>query len=303
MNKDGLRILGRAHTVDQSLKAIDMARQLFTHYSIDLIYGRPNLTTENWSTELEYVLSLGIPHLSLYELTVAPHTRLYNAVQRGSLCLPTDDCVADQMDVCIQMTTNNGRMHRYEVSNYAMPSHESVHNRNYWHSGDYLPLGPAAHERLSICGHRYSIENDSNVDSWMRKVMMKYPIMDSSSVRDCVINRSNESVEDDDAAAAAAAAAQSSSIVGIIASCGGRAHLLTQRGIACEVLLMGLRTPEGVSRELFQSLCGISLDDFLDINAVRRMVESAHLCVDDTKIRVTFPKGINVLNTILVDLW
>lgn len=141
-----LGFLGRAHSVDESLRALETAQQHFACVSFDLIYARPGQTLEQWDTELHRALGFGTGHLSLYQLTIEPGTRFETLVRRGELVPADDDHCADLFDLTRAATAAAG-LPAYEISNHARIGEQSRHNLIYWRYGDYAGIGPGAHGR------------------------------------------------------------------------------------------------------------------------------------------------------------
>lgn len=141
-----LCFLGRAHSVDEGLAALDTAQAAFDRVSFDLIYALPGQNTLTWRKELERALSFGTGHLSLYQLTIEPGTRFASMVARGELATPDPDVGADLFELTRELTDAAG-LPAYEVSNHARPGGESRHNLTYWRYGDYAGVGPGAHGR------------------------------------------------------------------------------------------------------------------------------------------------------------
>jgi oxygen-independent coproporphyrinogen-3 oxidase len=139
-----LRKLGRLHTGNQAYEAIAML-QSTTSLSIglDLIYGLPNQDLANWQQQLQKALELEIHHLSCYALTLEAGTPLTRHVQRGRLPMPNDDLIADMYDLTTDVLAQHGYCH-YEVSNWARPGHQSLHNSLYWNGDEYVGLGVGA---------------------------------------------------------------------------------------------------------------------------------------------------------------
>lgn len=116
----------------------------FDNFTVDLIYGNPGQSLEVLESDIETLLSFNPTHISAYSLTVEPHTRLGKQVELGRIIAPEDDQVATHFDTIVSRLADAG-IHQYEVSNYAKPGHEAVHNSAYWSHQNYLGLGPAAH--------------------------------------------------------------------------------------------------------------------------------------------------------------
>ncbi len=143
-----LRFLGRRHDAAQAVAALELARGLFPRVSFDLIYARPDQEEADWRAELREALALAADHLSLYQLTIEPGTRFATEHARGAFALPDEDAAARLYAATAEEAGRFG-LAPYEVSNYARPGAESRHNLQYWRYGDYLGIGPGAHQRLS----------------------------------------------------------------------------------------------------------------------------------------------------------
>ena len=150
-NRRGLRVLGRNHeAVDAQAALIAARRAGFDNISLDLIFGWPGQTRENWATDLDTVLGWegGPDHLSLYSLIIEPGTPMSDAVTRGILHPAGDDLSADLYEDAIARLAAEGWLH-YEIANFARePRRESRHNTIYWRNGEYLGLGAGAHGRI-----------------------------------------------------------------------------------------------------------------------------------------------------------
>ncbi len=167
LNDRDLQRLGRIHTVEEALRAFDLARTTFDQVSFDLIYARQDQTIDDWRAELALALSLAVDHLSLYQLTIETGTAFGDRYQRGGLKgLPSDDLSADLYDVTQDMALAAG-FESYEVSNLARPGAQSRHNSIYWRYGDYAGIGPGAHGRLTLNGQRTATESYRMPARWL----------------------------------------------------------------------------------------------------------------------------------------
>lgn len=150
-DRRGLRVLGRNHESRDAEAALSAARRAgFDNVSLDLIFGWPGQTREQWKRDLETVLSWenGPEHLSLYSLIIEPGTPMSDAVARGILHPAEDDLSADLYEDAIALLTERGWLH-YEIANFSRtPELQSQHNRIYWRNGEYLGLGAGAHGRI-----------------------------------------------------------------------------------------------------------------------------------------------------------
>ncbi len=140
-----LEFMHRAHTATESILCMEYLKQAeFDSYSVDLIYGNPDETLQDLDRDIDMLLRYPPPHVSAYSLTVEPKTRLGKLVNLGRLKPMDDDSVAAHYDRIADRFDAAGLEH-YEVSNYGMKGHESLHNSNYWKHINYLGFGPAAH--------------------------------------------------------------------------------------------------------------------------------------------------------------
>ncbi len=147
------RSVGRMHTREITLAEIARLRAAgLTEISLDLIAGLPHQTAESWERSLEDALAIGVPHISVYMLEVDQDSRLGRELIAGGTRyhahhVPDDDLVADlYVEAC--ETFDRAGVRQYEISNFARPGHESLHNLKYWRRQPYLGFGVDAHSRL-----------------------------------------------------------------------------------------------------------------------------------------------------------
>jgi oxygen-independent coproporphyrinogen III oxidase len=137
--------MNRAHDARQAEMAVEQASSAgFNNFSLDLIYGLPELTNEKWYENLRKAISLNTAHISCYALTVEPKTALFNMIQTKKTADVQPEKQADQFLIAIEELEAAGFEH-YEISSFAKPGRRSRHNSAYWQSKKYLGLGPAAH--------------------------------------------------------------------------------------------------------------------------------------------------------------
>jgi oxygen-independent coproporphyrinogen-3 oxidase len=146
---DGLlAALGRRHDAAGAVAASRAARAAgFTNVSLDLMFGLPRQTMEQWQASVDGVLELEPDHLSLYALTLEPGTPMEAAVRSGETPAPDADLAAD-MYLLAEETLGAAGFKRYEISNWALPGRESRHNLAYWLNQPYLGVGAGAHSYL-----------------------------------------------------------------------------------------------------------------------------------------------------------
>lgn len=140
-----LEYMNRAHNETEAVEAMARAREAgFENISIDLIYGLPFSSDEQWKSNLEQALALNVPHISAYGLTIEPQTNFGYLHRKGKLKELPDEVVNRQFELLIAALSNAGYEH-YEISNFAKPGKYSKHNSSYWQGTPYLGIGPSAH--------------------------------------------------------------------------------------------------------------------------------------------------------------
>ena len=144
-NDAELKMLGRIHTSDEALKAIETIKNSgIDNFSIDLIYGIPGQTDDSWRKTVSKAVELSPAHISSYELTPEKDTPLYRLIQSSEVKMPDEDMVLSMYDYAIDYLTSKGYEH-YEISNFALPQFRCLHNLNYWNRGEYIGAGAGAH--------------------------------------------------------------------------------------------------------------------------------------------------------------
>ncbi|MCC5780828.1 coproporphyrinogen III oxidase [Nitratireductor sp. B36] len=169
LNDRDLKFLGRLHNVEEALKAIGLAREIFPRLSFDLIYARPHQSEEAWASELEQAIGHAADHLSLYQLTIEEGTRFQLLHEAGKLAMPDQDHAARLYEITQEVTAARG-LPAYEISNHARPGAESRHNLVYWRYGEYVGAGPGAHGRFVEDGRRHVTFTEKMPETWLERV-------------------------------------------------------------------------------------------------------------------------------------
>jgi len=144
-----LRFLGRAHGAAQIRAAVASARKAcFEKVSLDLMFGLPGQDLASLRSDLEAAAALSPEHVSAYNLTLEPRTRMYREWKQGRFRLPGDELQATMFETVEEVLERAG-LRRYEISNYARAGFQSFHNRHYWMRGSYLGIGTGAHSCLA----------------------------------------------------------------------------------------------------------------------------------------------------------
>lgn len=158
---DLLQYMNRAHSAEESWAAIQNSLAAgFESLNIDMIYGIPGLSTQQWETSLVDLIRLPVNHLSCYGLTVEPKTALMDFIKKKKSAAPDDDLMVEQFIVASNFLEKNGFRH-YEISNYALDDQFSKHNTAYWKGEAYLGLGPSAHSYQNNT-RSWNIANNAN---------------------------------------------------------------------------------------------------------------------------------------------
>ena len=260
-NADALKNLGRVHSADEALRAVDIAHKAgFDEINLDIMFGLPNQTMDGALSDIKQALALDTTHLSCYELTLEPNTLF----ARFPPARPDDDLRADMQNAIVDTLADN-HFERYEISAYAKTdadrqsagktsSHRSEHNVNYWQFGDYLGIGAGAHGKISAAN------TGDIVRRWKHKHPTRYM----------------------------AATSQESRI-------GGQTAIpITDTGL--EFMMNALRLIEGFPIPLYQLHTGVSLMPWQ--HDIEKAINKGLLEQSGLNLRAT-PTGINWLNSLL----
>ncbi|MCI2228954.1 radical SAM family heme chaperone HemW [Polaribacter sp. MSW13] len=139
-----LKLMNRAHNSEEAKKSLSVATHYFDNISVDLIYGIPDCTNEEWRKNIQTALSFGIPHISSYALTVEPKTALDTLIKKGKIKNVDDEKAAKQFHILTEELNKAGFVH-YELSNFGKEGFFSQNNSSYWLGKSYLGIGPSAH--------------------------------------------------------------------------------------------------------------------------------------------------------------
>ena len=166
-----LKLLGRSHSAEHGLNSVKSARSAgFTNINLDLMYGLPGQTITDWEETIETAVTLSPEHLSIYELTIEEGTGFSKQAEKGELVLPDEDTVIEMDAVTLNVTGKAGYQ-RYEISNFAKPGLECIHNINYWENRNYVGLGAAAFS----CFSGVRVQNITDPAEFARLIKKKIP--------------------------------------------------------------------------------------------------------------------------------
>ena len=140
-----LRLVGRRHTAQEAIEAVHRCQRMgLTNISIDLIYGLPGETLDDWAYSLDQAIALGVPHISAYHLTYEEGTRLWRMKEQGIVSPIDEEHSIRAFELLREKLLAAGYEH-YEISNFALPGYHSRHNSSYWQGIPYIGIGPGAH--------------------------------------------------------------------------------------------------------------------------------------------------------------
>jgi oxygen-independent coproporphyrinogen-3 oxidase len=223
-----LGLLGRRHTAEEAKQAFKTLRDAgFVNQSIDLIYGLPYQSAEQWSDTLDESIALEPEHISLYSLQIEQGTPLAVDVEAGKYPIPDDDLAADMYEEAQVRLGENG-FTQYEISNWSKPNLESRHNIIYWLNEPYLGVGPGAHSWLA--GQRFA--NLRSPRRYVTVVQSEYSATDHNPVT--AMSSPAGPVEQID--------------------------ITTPAIDVAETMMMGMRLNQGVSHERFKKRFGAGVE-------------------------------------------
>ena len=140
-----LKLVGRRHTAQEAIEAVHRCQRMgLTNISIDLMYGLPGETLEDWTYSLEQAIALGVPHISAYHLTYEEGTRMWRMKEQGIVSPIDEEQSISAFELLREKLLAAGYEH-YEISNFALPGYHSRHNSSYWKGIPYIGVGPGAH--------------------------------------------------------------------------------------------------------------------------------------------------------------
>ncbi len=165
-NNNLLKKVGRIHSYEEFLENFNLAREVgFNNINVDIMYGLPNQTVEDWRETLETICSIKPEHISAYSLIIEEGTVFYNLYEKGLLKLPNED-MEREMDSLTKSILKEYGYHQYEISNYSLEGKECEHNKVYWKLKDYIGLGTASSSYIN--GVR--IKNIDNIEEYINNI-------------------------------------------------------------------------------------------------------------------------------------
>ena len=174
-SESDLKLMNRRHGVMQAVQSVKWAKTAgFANISIDLIYGLPNQTLEEWERNVRIAVELDVQHISAYNLTYHEGTVFYDRLKKGILKELPDELSLQQFELLISILKDAGFEH-YEISNFCKPGLYSRHNSSYWKIKKYLGIGPSAHS-FDLVTRRWNV---SSVSGYLDGVENNKPYSES----------------------------------------------------------------------------------------------------------------------------
>jgi len=158
-HESDLAVMNRAHNADEAKKCLEIATTYFDNITIDLLFGMPTMSVDQWRQNLQTAFGYGIKHLSCYALTVEPKTALEHFIKKGSQPPMDDEVTAQHFEVLLEETSAQGLTH-YETCSFGHPEYYSKHNTSYWLGKTYMGVGPSAHSFDGI-QRSWNVSNNS----------------------------------------------------------------------------------------------------------------------------------------------
>jgi oxygen-independent coproporphyrinogen-3 oxidase len=258
LDPEALRFLGRGHNRDEAIAAIRLARNTFARYSFDLIYARPGQSVAAWEAELGEALTLCGDHLSLYQLTIEPGTAFGNRAARGEK-LAADEETGAALFEATQLRLASVGLPAYEISNHARPGAECRHNLAYWRYDDYLGIGPGAHGRVTHPGSNQECAKIATQQLRTPEAWLAAIESTGTAIDETIPIPRETAVE--------------------------------------EMLMMGLRLVEGVSRRRLEAVAGRTVEGLFGA-ALPRLIDGGFLTLDGECLAAT-AAGRQRLNAVL----
>ena len=144
-----LQVLDRTHNPANVLSSVEILKKAgFDNFSLDLIYGTPGESLEDWANSLKDAIAINPPHISAYSLVIEPGTKMGSQLSRGEIKAVSDDDAADKYQLAEKLLNENGYSW-YEISNWAKENKECQHNLNYWKGNNWWGIGPGAHSHIN----------------------------------------------------------------------------------------------------------------------------------------------------------
>ena len=195
-----LKTLGRIHSFEDFLRSFELARKAgFNNINIDLMFGLPGQTPDDWHKTLKEVVSLRPEHISAYSLIVDENTEIFNLIKNKRMSLPDENTERNMYKDAIGFLNASG-YRQYEISNFALPGYECTHNIAYWKEKEYIALGAGA----SSFFQNIRYKNEESIEAYIKRIkkseipVSEFDYIDKNSmIREAIILglRMNEGID------------------------------------------------------------------------------------------------------------
>ncbi|MDD6796575.1 MAG: radical SAM family heme chaperone HemW [Clostridiaceae bacterium] len=176
-NNNLLKSIGRIHNYDQFIENYQLARKCgFNNINVDMMFGLPNQTLNDWTESLEKIISLNPEHISAYSLIIEEGTAFYKLYNDDKLNLPREDVEREMYHNAKKILESNG-YHQYEISNYAKKGRECLHNEAYWKCEEYIGIGVSASSFID----NKRIKNIDDIKMYINNIKMDKSIIEEES--------------------------------------------------------------------------------------------------------------------------
>ena len=249
-----LRALGRIHTAEQAAEAIRAAKQAgFQRINADLMSGIPCQTVESFGKTLDAILQLGLSHISVYSLILEEGTPLERLVGEGKVRLPDEEASFNMYEITTDVLAKAG-LQRYEISNYAAPGQESLHNLVYWHYEPYAAFGVGACTFTGTERRTNTFDVWQFIKGWQEEEVCSRSNGMSECIQDasCVYKPFGENGGAEDISLS----------IGKEDSALWQTEPLDRKTQISEAMIMGLRLRSGVSSDVMQKRFGIDIQHY-----------------------------------------
>lgn len=262
-NDDILRWMNRRHDAGNAVKAFHILRESgVRNISIDLIFGISQLTDETWKDTIEKALELSPEHISAYQLSIEEGSALAKMVADGRYVEASEEQCRRQYDILCRCLGRSG-YHHYEISNFAKPGFEAVHNSAYWHRAPYIGLGPGAH---SLTG---------NVRSWNSQEL---PHRQQDETSSCNPDRISSCNPD-----STSCQTSSRNPSGKLATYSRNFETLSPEDIRVERIMLSLRTDKGLeATELYSLADRAVINSLLSEGALEK--QGGSICIPESRL-------------------
>jgi oxygen-independent coproporphyrinogen-3 oxidase len=248
LNDDDLKFLGREHSSKEAISTIKNVQKIFDNFSFDLIYALPNQSLNSWKKELEKALEFSSPHISLYQLTIEKGTRFFSDFSKGKFTMPNEELAANFYEFTNEILENNN-FNQYEISNYANISKE----KDFRSQHNLAYWQNSDYIGIGAGAHGRIFFNENN----LRTAIMNIHHPDSWIKK---VEENNNGIQ--------------------------KFTKISKLELAQEIILMGLRIEEGVSKKIFSDYLNLSFDKVFKWEFLENLQKNNLLEISETHIKI-----------------